>query len=122
MEKDKWVKITILKHMISIYGSHFPGDIATVPRHVASNWAMNGIAEWVEESIPAGTFWCSEHLVLHKLGSRLGKRCLKRQAKAKAEEAAATALEPQVDTETGSDPENTESVEESDDAEEEATE
>ena len=44
-----WLKVKILKHMISLYGSHFPGAIVTIPEHVAENWVENGIAEWSKE-------------------------------------------------------------------------
>ena len=42
---DVWVKIKILKHIISVYGSYFPGVIATVPERIATNWVKNDIAE-----------------------------------------------------------------------------
>ena len=89
---SNWVKIKIIKHMISIYGSHFPGAIVMVPEHVAKNWVKLGIAEWSEESreVPAGMFWCSRHKTLHKLNSVSKKSCLElhvkeAEAKAKAE-------------------------------------
>ena len=42
---DVWVKIKVLKHIISVYGSYFPGVAAIVPERIATNWVKNGIAE-----------------------------------------------------------------------------
>jgi len=42
---DVWVKIRILKHIISVYGSYFPGVAAIVPKRIAINWVENDIAE-----------------------------------------------------------------------------
>jgi len=47
-EKGDWVKVKILKHMISIYGSHFPRAIVTIPERVAKNWVELGIAEAID--------------------------------------------------------------------------
>ncbi len=83
-EKGDWVKVKILKHMISLYGSHFPGDVVTIPLRVARNWAKLGIAEGIEDltrEVPAGTFWCLKHQTAHQLDSSPGKRCLKHQTK-----------------------------------------
>ena len=48
---DVWVKIRILKHIISVYGSYFPGVIVTVPERTATNWVKNDIAELTDPEV-----------------------------------------------------------------------
>lgn len=48
-ENPGWVKVRIRKHIISIYGSHFPGVIITIPKRVAINWVAGGIAVGVND-------------------------------------------------------------------------
>ena len=78
---DNWVKVKIIKHMISLYGSHFPGAIVTVPEHVAKNWVENGIAEWSEEPMTTivprtmdfGTFEVAEETEAEVSGDGVGE-------------------------------------------------
>lgn len=86
--EGKWVRIRILKHIISIYGSYFPNAIATVPEHIAKNWIQGGIAESEVSKpavIPKGKFWCGKCQSLHILKSLKGRTHQKYEVKNEGE-------------------------------------
>lgn len=89
------MRIRILKHLISIFGSMEPGAIHEIPDDKARSWIRSEIAEPVDEAgnvirirpdvIPVGMFWCKNHNTLHNIDSKIGEACQGRVVKEEEE-------------------------------------